>query len=56
MMSFTRGTKEQQKPLFAFSARLYETGVFDHVTVDADVVTVTADLGALEMRAAPSCQ
>ena len=55
-MSFTRGGKEQQKPLFAFSARLFESGVLDHVTVDADVVTVAADLRVLEMRPSPSCQ
>ena len=56
LMRFTRGAKEQQKPLFAFSARLFESGVLDHVTVDADVVTVTADLRSLEMRPPPSCQ
>jgi hypothetical protein len=55
-MSFTRGANAQQKPLFAFSARVYETGVLDHVTVDADVVTIAADLGALEMRPSPSCR
>ncbi len=55
LMSFTRSAKEQ-KPLFSFSARLFESGVLDHVTVDADVVTVTADLRVLEMRPSPSCQ
>jgi hypothetical protein len=56
LMSFTRGSEEQQKPLFAFSARLFESGILDHVTVDAEAVTVTADLQALEMRPSPSCQ
>jgi hypothetical protein len=56
LMSFTRGAKEHQKPIFSFSARLYETGVLDHVTVDADVVTITADLGSLEMRPSPTCR
>jgi len=56
LMGFTRGSKEQHKPIFSFSARLYETGVLDHVTVDAEVVTVTADLGSLEMRQTPSCR
>ncbi len=55
-MTFTRAAGEPQKPMFAFSARLYETGVLDHVTVDADVVTVTADLGSLEMHQSPSCR
>jgi len=56
LTTLTRDSKEQQKPLFAFSARLFESGVLDHVTVDADVVAVAADLRALEMRPSPSCQ
>jgi EipB-like len=56
LLSFTRDAKDQHKPLFVFSARLYETGVLDHVTVDADVVTITADLGTLEMRPSPTCR
>jgi envelope integrity protein B len=56
LMTFTRGAREQRKPLFSFSARLFESGVLDHVTVDADLVTVTADLKALEMHPSPSCQ
>lgn len=55
-MSFTPRAREPQKPLFAFSARLFEAGVLDHVTVDAEMVTVTADLQALEMRPAPVCR
>jgi hypothetical protein len=53
-MSFTRGAKD--KPIFALTARLFESSVLDHVTVDADMVTVTADLKALEMHPTPSCQ
>jgi hypothetical protein len=56
LMAFTRGGLPKQKPLFAFSARLFESGILDHVTVDADVVTITADLQALEMRAPASCR
>jgi envelope integrity protein B len=55
-MSFTKGVNEQQKPLFAFSARLFESGVLDHVTVNADVATVSADLQTLEMRPSPRCR
>jgi len=54
-MSFTKGVDEQQKPLFAFSARLFESGVLDHVTVNSDVVTLSADLQSLEMRPLPRC-
>lgn len=54
-MSFTRAVQEPQKPLFAFTARLFESGVLDHLTVDADVITLAADLKALQMRPAPSC-
>jgi hypothetical protein len=53
-MSFTRGAKD--KPLFTLKARLFESGVLDRVTVDADMVTVTADLKALEMHPSPSCR
>jgi len=53
-MTFMQDAKE--KPLFALKARLFESGVLYHVTVDADVVTVTADLKALKMHPSPSCQ
>jgi len=53
-MNFMHGGKD--KPLFALKARLFESGVLDRVTVDADMVTVTADLKALEMHPTPSCQ
>jgi hypothetical protein len=53
-MTFTRGTKD--KPLFSLKARLFESGVLDRVTVDADMVTVSADLKALQMHPSPSCR
>ena len=53
-MSFMRGGKD--KPLFALKARLFDSGVLDRVTVDADMVTVAADLKALEMHPSPSCR
>lgn len=53
-MSFMRGGKD--KPVFSLTARLFESGVLDRVTVDADVVTVAADLKTLEMHPSPSCQ
>ncbi|MBS0524253.1 MAG: DUF1849 family protein [Proteobacteria bacterium] len=52
-MSFKRGGKD--RPVFSLTARLFESGVLDRVTVDADVVTVAADLKALEIHPAPSC-
>jgi len=55
-MSFRKGVTGQPKPLFSFSARLFESGVLDHVTVNADVVTVSADLQSLEMRPSPGCR
>ncbi len=54
-MSFTR-PEDAQKPLFSSSAQLFESGVLDHVTVDAKVVTLAADLKTLKMRPAPSCR
>ena len=53
-MSFRRGGKE--KPVFSLTARLFDSGVLDRVTVDADVVTVAADLKTLEMHPSPSCR
>lgn len=55
-LTFARGANDRKKPLFAFKARLFESGVLDHVTVDTDVVTVTADLKTLEMHPPPSCR
>ncbi len=53
-MSFMRGGKD--KPLFSLTTRLFESGVLDHVTVDADMVTVAADLKTLQMHRSPSCR
>jgi envelope integrity protein B len=54
-MTFTRGRDQQQQPLFTLKAKLFDTGVLDHLTVDTGLVTVTADLTALEMRKPPAC-
>ena len=53
-MSFRRGGKD--KPVFSMTARLFDSGVLDRVTVDADVVTVAADLKTLKMHTSPSCR
>ena len=53
-MRFMRGGKD--KPVFSMTARLFEFGVLDRVTVDADVVTIAADLKTLEMHPPPSCR
>jgi hypothetical protein len=54
-MSFTRGRDQQQRPLFTLKAELYGSGILDRLTVDTGLVTVTADLTALEMRKPPAC-
>jgi len=54
-MSFTRGRDQQQRPLFTLKTQLFESGVLDRLTVETGLVTVTADLTALEMRKPPSC-
>jgi hypothetical protein len=54
-MTFTRGRDQQQRPLFNLKAQLFDTGVLDRLTVDTGLVTVTADLTALEMRKPPTC-
>jgi EipB-like len=56
-MSFTRSHDQphQHKPLFTISARLFESGVLDHLTVETPMATVTADLLALELRTRPTC-
>ena len=55
-MTISRAADQKQNPLFGFTTQLFESGVLDHVTVDAKVVTVAADLKALEMRPAPGCR
>ena len=54
-MTFTRGRDQQQRPLFTLKAQLFDSGVLDRLTVDTGLVTVTADLTALEMRKPPNC-
>ena len=54
-MTFTRGRDQQQRPLFTVSAQVFESGVLDRLTVETGLVSVTADLQALEMRPAPVC-
>jgi hypothetical protein len=55
LMSFTRGRDQQQRPLFTLKTQLFDSGVLDRLTVDTGLVTVTADLTALEMRKPPTC-
>jgi len=54
-MTFTRGRRQDQKPLFSVSAQVFESGVLDRLTVDTGLVTVAADLQKLEMHKAPTC-
>jgi hypothetical protein len=54
-MTFTRGRQQQENPLFTVSARVFETGVLDRLSVDTGLVTVTADLKKLDMHKAPVC-
>ena len=54
-MSFTRGRDQQQRPLFTLKAKLFDSGILDRLTVETGLVTVTADLTALEMRKPPAC-
>ncbi len=54
-MSFTRGREQQQRPLFTVKTQIYESGVLDRLTLETGLVTVTADLIALEMRKPPAC-
>lgn len=55
LMTFTRGRDQQQRPLFTLKTQLFDSGVLDRLTIDTGLVTVTADLMALEMRKPPSC-
>ncbi|CAN5861545.1 hypothetical protein BH11PSE3_BH11PSE3_05890 [soil metagenome] len=54
-MTFTRGRQQDQRPLFTVAAVAFDNGVLDRFTVDTGLVTVTADLQALEMRPPPNC-
>jgi len=57
LMSFTRGhdPPHQHKPLFTITARVFEAGVLDQLTVETPMAIVTADLLALELRKRPPC-
>jgi EipB-like len=54
-MTFTRGRQQDQRPLFTVSALVFNNGVLDRLTVETGLLSVTADLQALEMRPAPVC-
>ncbi len=54
-MTFTRGRQQDQRPLFTVGALVFDNGVLERLTVDTGLVTVTADLQALEMRPVPNC-
>ena len=54
-MTFTRGRQQDQRPLFTVGALVFDSGVLDRLTVETGLVTVTADLQALEMRPVPTC-
>jgi len=54
-MTFTRGRQQDTRPLFSVGAQLFDNGVFDRMTIETGLVTVTADLPALEMRPVPNC-
>jgi hypothetical protein len=54
-MTFTRGREQDQRPLFTVSALIFGNGVIDRLTVETGLLSVTADLQALEMRPAPVC-
>ena len=55
LMTFRRDGTADQKPLFSMSAKIFESGVLDRVTVDAGIVTLAADLQTLEMHKKPTC-
>jgi EipB-like len=54
-MTFIRGRQQEQRPLFTVSALVFNNGVLDRLTVETGLLSVTADLQALEMRPAPVC-
>src|SRR6185437_614428 len=43
-MTFTRGREQDEKPLFSVSAKVFDTGVLDRLTVDTGLIKITADL------------
>jgi len=54
-MTFRRDRQQDQIPLFSVSAMVFDSGVLDRLTIDVGIVTVAADLKALEMHRAPAC-
>lgn len=54
-LTFTRGRRQDTRPLFTVQALVHDNGVLDRLTVETGLVSVTADLQALEMRALPTC-
>jgi hypothetical protein len=54
-MTFTRGREQDQRPLFTVSALVFDNGVLDRLTVDTGLVSITADLQALDMHPSPVC-
>lgn len=54
-MTFTRGRQQQQNPLFTVTGLVWETGILDRLTVNTGLVSVTADLQALDIRKTPHC-
>jgi hypothetical protein len=54
-LAFTRARQQQTNPLFTVTALVWETGILDRLTVNTGLVSVTADLQALELRKPPSC-
>jgi hypothetical protein len=53
-MAFLPGRRDE-RPLFNVTAQVFDNGVLDRLTVDTGLLSVTADLQALEMRSSPSC-
>jgi hypothetical protein len=54
-MTFTRGRRQDQKPLFTVKGVVFANGVLDRLTVDTGLVQVTADLQDLKLGTAPVC-
>jgi len=52
---FTPGRAEDQQPLFTATALIFDSGVFDRLTVKTPMVTIAADLLSLELRKPPNC-
>jgi hypothetical protein len=54
-MTVAPAIEHDQKPLFSMRAQIFDSGVLDRLTIDAGIVSVTADLEALEMHELPDC-